>query len=319
MPTLSLILLVTFIFCLASAVAAGLLGRQLVTTYNTAVHRNLFYYLAAFYAFAFYGVWGQILARALLAAIDTDAVVVEAVAAFVPVLGVPFLFVSWIMLISLAHSLAGKTQSRPWIAWHAAVFVSLLLGSWLALPSFGGSAGLLDTRLSLVEAAFVTVAELAYFVVFLLVAWRLPERDSEARRSKLRIFASLLAGAFVTRSLFAGLVLIDLRLAGPALLVYFASNLGPLFYLRAISDAAFKPVKAEVATAKGIEHVLSQHGITKRERQVVEQICLGKTNKQIADELFISLQTVKDHTHRIYSKLGVKSRMQLVQAMDAAK
>jgi ATP/maltotriose-dependent transcriptional regulator MalT len=61
------------------------------------------------------------------------------------------------------------------------------------------------------------------------------------------------------------------------------------------------------------------HGITKRERQVVEQICLGKTNKQIAEELFISLQTVKDHTHRIYSKLGVKSRMQLVQTMDAAK
>ena len=60
-------------------------------------------------------------------------------------------------------------------------------------------------------------------------------------------------------------------------------------------------------------------GVTKRERQVVREICLGKTNKQIADELFISLQTVKDHTHRIYSKLGVKSRMQLVQLMDAAK
>jgi DNA-binding NarL/FixJ family response regulator len=48
-------------------------------------------------------------------------------------------------------------------------------------------------------------------------------------------------------------------------------------------------------------------------------MCLGKTNKQIADELFISLQTVKDHTHRIYSQLGVRSRMQLVQLMDAAK
>jgi len=103
------------------------------------------------------------------------------------------------------------------------------------------------------------------------------------------------------------------------LIVCFGSNLAPLFYLRAVSDTAFKPVKAELATPKGIEHTLTLHGITKRERQVVEQICLGKTNKQIADELFISLQTVKDHTHRIYSKLGVKSRMQLVQAMDAAK
>jgi ATP/maltotriose-dependent transcriptional regulator MalT len=68
-----------------------------------------------------------------------------------------------------------------------------------------------------------------------------------------------------------------------------------------------------------MEHVFTRYGITKRERQIVQKICLGKTNQQVADELFISLQTVKDHTHRIYGKLGVKSRMQLVQRMDTAK
>src|SRR5688500_12819533 len=135
----SLILLVTFIFCLALAVAGGLLGRQLVTTYDTSVHRHFFYYLAAFYAFAFYGIWGQILARALLASIDTHTTAIEAIAAFVPVLGVPFLSGSWIMLLSLSHSLAGKTPSRLWIAWHAAIFVLLLLGSWLGVRALGGS------------------------------------------------------------------------------------------------------------------------------------------------------------------------------------
>ncbi|MCK5470499.1 MAG: response regulator transcription factor, partial [Cyclobacteriaceae bacterium] len=47
-----------------------------------------------------------------------------------------------------------------------------------------------------------------------------------------------------------------------------------------------------------------------------QQICEGKTNQQIADELFISLQTVKDHTHRIYSKIGINSRMKLVQLVN---
>ena len=51
----------------------------------------------------------------------------------------------------------------------------------------------------------------------------------------------------------------------------------------------------------------------------MEKICLGKTNKQFAEELFISLQTVKDHTHRIYSKIGVNSRVQLVQLMNTAR
>ena len=56
--------------------------------------------------------------------------------------------------------------------------------------------------------------------------------------------------------------------------------------------------------------------LTQREREVIEQLCLGKTNQQIADSLFISLQTVKDHTHRIYTKVGINSRMKLVQIIN---
>jgi len=40
-------------------------------------------------------------------------------------------------------------------------------------------------------------------------------------------------------------------------------------------------------------------------------ICKGNSNQDISDSLFISLQTVKDHIHRIYLKTGVKNRVQL--------
>jgi DNA-binding CsgD family transcriptional regulator len=314
---LSLILLVTFVFCLGVAVAAVLVSRQLVTTFNTELHKQFFYYLVAFYAFAFYGIWGQILTRALLAWLDTDTAAVEAVAAFVPLLGVPFLVMSWVMLINMGHTIVGRTPGRGWLFFHAGVFLLLVLGSWLAVRVLGTPGRYLDANLGIVEAAGMTGAELVYFAALLAIVLGAPAGDD--RRKVLSRFSLLLGAAFLARSLLSAVVLLDVRLAGPALLAFFGSNLGPLFYLRATSDSAFKPVKAEVATPKGIEHVLAHHGITKRERQVVEKICLGKTNKQIAEELFISLQTVKDHTHRIYSKLGVKSRMQLVQTMDAAK
>ncbi|QGY48231.1 hypothetical protein GM418_26565 [Maribellus comscasis] len=51
--------------------------------------------------------------------------------------------------------------------------------------------------------------------------------------------------------------------------------------------------------------------ISKREAEIILEICTGKTNKAISEKLFITLQTVKDHTHRIYTKTGVKSRVQL--------
>jgi DNA-binding CsgD family transcriptional regulator len=314
---LSLVLTVAFVFCLAMAVGGVLLARQLVTTYNSAVHKQFFYYLVAFYAFGFYGIWGQILARELLSLLHSEANIVEAVAGFLPVLGVPFLFVSWIMLTHLGHALVGQVPRRRWLVLHATGFALVLLGLWFGLTVLGGPGGPSVTNFSVVEGVAMSTVELLYFAAFLAVALRARAREGDRRM--LVGFALLLFGAFVVRSLFGSLVLIDSRLGVPALLVYFGSNLVPLLYLRAGSDAAFKPVKAEVATLKDIEDTLAVHGITKRERQVVQQICLGKTNKQIADELFISLQTVKDHTHRIYSKLGVKSRMQLVQAMDAAK
>ena len=51
--------------------------------------------------------------------------------------------------------------------------------------------------------------------------------------------------------------------------------------------------------------------ITKREAEIVLEICTGKTNKTISEKLFITLQTVKDHTHHIYTKTGINSRVQL--------
>jgi DNA-binding CsgD family transcriptional regulator len=58
------------------------------------------------------------------------------------------------------------------------------------------------------------------------------------------------------------------------------------------------------------ESLTDRYGITRRECEILELICRGRKNQEIADELFISLQTVKDHNHRIFRKLGVKSRVQ---------
>src|SRR5690606_18825370 len=55
----------------------------------------------------------------------------------------------------------------------------------------------------------------------------------------------------------------------------------------------------------------NQYEISKREAEIILEICSGKTNQAIAEKLFITLQTVKDHNYRIYSKTQVKSRVQL--------
>lgn len=49
-------------------------------------------------------------------------------------------------------------------------------------------------------------------------------------------------------------------------------------------------------------------GLTRAERAVFEWLCRGLANKQIAERLVISENTVRFHLKRVYAKLGVRSR-----------
>lgn len=52
--------------------------------------------------------------------------------------------------------------------------------------------------------------------------------------------------------------------------------------------------------------------LTDRERDVLELLAEGYTNREIAEELIIAVGTVKSHNHHIYGKLGVKNRAEAV-------
>ena len=52
--------------------------------------------------------------------------------------------------------------------------------------------------------------------------------------------------------------------------------------------------------------------LTPREREVFELLIQNKSSKQIADELFISEKTVRNHISNVMQKLGVKGRTQAV-------
>jgi DNA-binding NarL/FixJ family response regulator len=49
-------------------------------------------------------------------------------------------------------------------------------------------------------------------------------------------------------------------------------------------------------------------GLTDRQMEVLELIAMGKTNADIADELFLSPKTVEHHVSAILTKLGVTNR-----------
>lgn len=75
--------------------------------------------------------------------------------------------------------------------------------------------------------------------------------------------------------------------------------------ISSVSETVTKPAQT-LAETPDILSVL-----TPKEREVTEFICMGYTNKDIAKIMFISENTVKDHTKKIYPKMGVHSRFEL--------
>ena len=58
---------------------------------------------------------------------------------------------------------------------------------------------------------------------------------------------------------------------------------------------------------------LRELGITRRELEILELIANGLSNREIAEKLFVSENTVKTHSSRLFDKLSARRRTQAVQ------
>lgn len=77
-------------------------------------------------------------------------------------------------------------------------------------------------------------------------------------------------------------------------------------------------VVREVEVPAPVRFVLNERkqeelGITKRELEILSLIAGGLSNREIAEKLFVSENTVKTHSSRLFDKMNVKRRTQAVQ------
>lgn len=61
------------------------------------------------------------------------------------------------------------------------------------------------------------------------------------------------------------------------------------------------------------EKLILQLGLSKRELEVLELMAQGLSNREISENLFVSLNTVKTHISRLFTKLNVKRRTQAIE------
>ena len=88
---------------------------------------------------------------------------------------------------------------------------------------------------------------------------------------------------------------------------------GGRYFNEAITNLVFEDFyqKKKLTNTQG--KVTLPNDLTKREQEVLALVASGKSNQEVADELFISIKTVDTHKNHILDKLGLKNTAELVK------
>jgi DNA-binding NarL/FixJ family response regulator len=86
--------------------------------------------------------------------------------------------------------------------------------------------------------------------------------------------------------------------------------------LRTIADVAEGRTSFPASVLAGLNAPRESHGLSRRQIEVLEQLAAGRSNHEIARDLFISPNTVKFHVRAIYDRMGVHNRVEAARLLE---
>jgi len=303
---IKLLFYLIFIISVALSAAGIILASRLRRKYNPQIFSPLLYFQVFIYTFGFYVIWGQVAIKSFLANLVSPDIL-SRLSDFAILLGLPFLVFAWLMLIRFTGSLSGKAGKSGWfVFWFLLVNFSALV----VLGYFITKKSTFNTTL-LIREYYIIMNLIHFFLASYLIhfPWKGQQvihdydRKIIAPALFLVMIAQCLPLLFLNEQTWVAIVFIFSFFLGNSFLPVWFSY-GTL--LPSIASAE-EPVKNIP-----FEEFCKRFDVSPRESEVIREICNGLSNKEISERLFISLQTVKDHTHHIYIKTNVKSRVQLI-------
>lgn len=296
--------IITFIISSGISALGIMLAYQLYQQNKKPVFTTLLYQQIFLFSFLFYGVWGNLSLRLVIADLNISDALSAKLAIFIPVIGIPFMVISWFMLLKFGNNCNGRRLTKAFIfsffstfALLAFLLVVLIQREYIPVPQ---NADLFVVRI-------LVLLNLIVYLFFLIPFFRKTKDVGLLKETGLDTKRVLLI--FAGTAIYSGVMFFFNQFGYIstciALMLLFGCNLLLPATIR------FRNQTKHENKNMDFESFCTLYEISKREAEIIQEICSGKPNKAIAEKLFITLQTVKDHNHRIFTKTGVKSRVQL--------
>ncbi len=309
-------LLVAFSLGMAAiSIAYGLQKRYRIASLSSYLYFQVFVTV-----FGVYGLIGQIIARKILEQRAAPYQTIETIGHFFGFLGFPFFILAWFMFLRLCWEMSQEALPRRGGLIYFLLLVIIFLGYGTVILL--ANLSLFSDRQYAIMSAVQTYAYAGIEVAVLAlglsrVFGRAKDRENPIERKGIRLF-----GLIWLLTYSASLILfLFSRRFGPSavvsIIIFFTANLLPLVYWRAHLKKFPASSPLYPILSQDLSRFLADFKISRREEDVIRELCAGKSNKEIAQTLFISVQTVKDHIYRVYQKTDVKNRVQLINIIQS--
>jgi len=301
-----LAIIIVIIISLVAGFYAIVLLSGMRKKYQIEFLNGFFYYQILLFLFGLYGILGNLAVQQILLKVDPKESNLGAIALFFPFFGVPFIVAAWYLLIKMASELLNKKVHQL----VAIVYFIMATTAFLVYGRYMQKMPNLDyhsfTKKLIFVFCIIDFSVAIYFFIITLIH-SLKEKIATQKVYVVR-FGFIVALLAILRSVSMYFADYHFIIGLYFLLLFFAGNLSIVLLTKV--NLTSKSTEYKTITTEQAD-IYIKYGISNREKDIIREICKGKTNQQIADDLFISLQTVKDHTYNIFRKVDVKNRVQL--------
>jgi DNA-binding CsgD family transcriptional regulator len=292
----------------AFAVISGLMVRKayvLQSTYGLPYLHSYTFFLVSWNIYVLFSIFQMILAPRFLPVGTWNQFAQAATPLFIIIMAVGLYFIS-----SFLAQLSGTPLTKLYKIIFVVIWIGLAAGVAIANEQLRDSSAAATRIVSLI---FFLLKSGSIYGWILIAILRLRKTEDLTKGRSLRIFVLLLLAGFILFDLSvriplpAGLSIFDDYLIAACQI---AAPFPSLIYLGKFlrRHALGRPFQEPRMDLKA---VLTPFGISARETEIVELIIRGLSNKEIADRLCISVDTVKKHSYNSYKKLSVQNRVQL--------
>jgi DNA-binding CsgD family transcriptional regulator len=302
--------LLHFLLCLCLAFIAVWFANHLQKKFAQAYLSAFLYYVIAAAVYGFLNWLGPGLMVQVLSGHLTKKQMLD-VASLLSLLAFPVLLVKIYYLFGLTAAILEKTFSplfkRVFTVISLAFFMIYAVSVKLYFDS--GSRNWM-LRITAIAGGLAVIAQVT-IVMYLFFAGKCMAENQ--KRSAARTFAMVILAGFLLYVLFSySLIFTDATWIVHAVpLLYFLVPLPPLAYLWRFLGKYYLRHPLLPATEKDLARFAESYRLSERESEIIRLLLNGKSKNEIAEQLFLSPHTVRNHMASIYKKVKVKSKLQL--------